>query len=98
MREDENRCMERRFFPPPTGPGIISPGAVSSAKHVSAHDGRANVVEIFPGDFVVWTGSSTLHAMDRAERPSGECPFMELLASLTERMLDALVRTGYIAV
>jgi hypothetical protein len=90
VRENEDRHVERRIVPPPTIPRLISPRRISAAKHVSAHDGRSDILKIFLGDFVVGSGRASLHSVNRAKGPRRECPLVQLLTALAERILDAL--------
>jgi hypothetical protein len=98
MGENEDRHMKRRIFSPPTVPGIIPPRPIASAKHVAAHDGGPNILEVLRGDIVVGTSRAALHVVDRTESPRSERPIVELFAALAQRMRDALLRTGDIAV
>jgi hypothetical protein len=74
MRKDEDGHVEGRILSPPAIPGTVPPRTVVGAKHVAAHDGRPDVLEVFRSDVVVGTSRTAFHAMDRAESPRGEGP------------------------
>ena len=94
MRKDEDGHVEGRILSPPAVPGTVSPRTVAAAKHVAAHDGRPDVLEVFRSDVVVGTSRTAFHAMDCAESPRGEGPFMQLFAALARRVGDALIGAG----
>ena len=98
MRQHEDRHVKRRIVAPPTIPWIVSPWAIAAAKHVSAHNGRPDVLKIFRGDVVIGTSRAAFHSMAFTERSHRERPLMEFLATLAKWIRDALVRPGDVAV
>src|SRR6476620_6106692 len=98
VRDNEDRHVERRIVAPPTIPRLISPRSISAAKHVTSHDGCSDIVKIFLGDFIVGSGRASLHSVNRAKGPRRECPLVQLLTALAERILNALISHGHIAV
>ena len=85
---------------PPHQPfqGLSPHGPIAAPKQVAAHDGGPNVLEVFLGDVVVGADLTALHAVPFTEGPHRQRPFMQLLAALAERVPDALVGSGDIAV
>src|SRR5881296_3876723 len=76
-----------RVLAPPAAPRLVGPGTADGAEHVAAEDPRANAVEAARGELVVDAGLSAGLAVHLVKRPSGEDPFVELLAADAEWIL-----------
>src|SRR2546423_14456989 len=82
--------------PPPFPVG--RPGSRTAAKHVSAHDHRANVLEHLLHDRRARVDLTALLAMCLLPGRELDRPGVQRLAANTERILQALVRPGDVTV
>ena len=57
-----------------------------------------DILEAALGEIIVDTGGAAIPAAHLLEYPRWDHPFMQVLATLAQRVLDALVRAGAIAV
>ena len=95
MRKDEDGHVEGRILSPPAIPGTESPRTVATAKHVAAHDGRPDVLEVLRGDVVVGTSRAAFDAMEQTwlavlANPSGILP----LSGRAARIVGTWKRSG----
>src|SRR6185369_6321821 len=100
MREHENRHMVGRIGAPPATPRVvIGPAPTGRGKHIATEDPRAEIFRASLGKAVVDAGRADAriaeHALERARRKE---PLVKLLATFTERVLFALIRSRTIAV
>src|SRR5690606_35484183 len=95
VRQHEDVAMIGRGFAPPAAPAFIRPRAADRAEHIAPHHPRADIFEAPRGHLLVDAVRAALlvedHALDGAGR---EEPFVQLLAPLPERIVEALVRPG----
>src|SRR5438477_526859 len=96
--EDEDRMVERRIVAPPALPRIVLPRPGTAAEHVPAHDRRARAAEDVLGEQCARVDLAAFSAVALAERLERHQPLVELLTANPERMLQALVGTGDIAI
>src|SRR5947199_8769009 len=97
ISEDEDGMVEGRIVSPPALPRFV-PGSRAAAEHVPAHDGRAGAAEDLLGKRRARVDLAAFLAVALAERFERYQPLVELLTADSERMLQALVGTGDIAV
>src|SRR5262245_8141693 len=96
--EDEDRGVVGRIVAPPARPGAVLPRAANRAEHVAPHDEGADVGVHLLGGLGARIHLSALLTVRLAPGLQREHPLVELFASLTEGVVLALIRSGYIAV
>src|SRR5205807_5755681 len=94
--EDENRHPERWIVSPPAGGvGIVFPGTLAAAEHPPSHHDGAGRAERFRNERIVGTGlAAVAKAVALAKAREPEEPFVQPLASVAQRPLEARVRSG----
>src|SRR4051812_29736077 len=98
MRQHEHRHVVRRLFAPPPLPVFVRPRSAHGAEHVAPEDPGADVLEAFLGHGVVDSGLAGRAAVHALEDARGEEPFHDLGRAHAERILEALIWAGAVAV
>src|SRR5438128_1140413 len=99
MRQDEDRMVVWRIFAPPTPPRLVQPRSANRAEHVAAHDRGADARVAARNELLVdVVRAAAPHAMHLAPRAAGEGPLVESFPTLAQRILQALIRPGRVAV
>src|SRR5256885_9025735 len=99
MRDDKNRVMERRLLPPQAMPRLLGlPSRGMTAEHVPSHDRRADVYQLGLEHLRVLVVVAPGLAVPAPPGPKGDDPLMESFAAEAEGLLQALVRSGSVAV
>src|SRR5262249_54370761 len=98
VREYENFRVIGRVVPPPSFPVLVRPRPANGPEHVPAEDPRADVVNAAHGKVVVYAGFSTVSAEHLLERPRSENPCVQRRTADAQWVLQALLRSGAIAV
>jgi len=96
--EDEDRVMIGRIISPPAGPLLVRPPSAYRPEHVAAHDRCPDPGEASGDEVVVETVLATLLPLHLQARSGLEHPGMEVLAADAEGILQALIRSGPVAV
>ena len=100
MGEDEDGHVEGRIVAPPgVGVRIRLPRPRAAAEHLAAHHDGADAARDLRDDLVVGAvGVAALHAVSLAPALEPDDPFVQPLAALAERVLEARVGPGDVAV
>jgi len=99
VRQHENRYMVRRVIAPPTFPLQVRPKAPNRAEHVATQDPRTDILETACGELVIDPRRAALFAEDVVlERASRVEALMQFRPTLTERILEVLVRASSISI
>ena len=96
--QHEDRHVVRRARAPPALPAVVGPRPAHRAEHVAAEDPGADAVEAARGVILVDAGRAAFAAVHPAERAGREGPFVQRHAADAERVLEALVGAGAVAV
>jgi len=94
MGEDEHGVVVRRVVTPPARPLLVAPAAADGAEHVPAHHAGTDVRPRFLDYWCALVHLAALSAVVSAEGGQREDPLVQPLATLAERVLQALVRAG----
>ena len=93
MREDEDRCVERRVGTPPALPlHVLMPSGV--AELPGTHDLGADPRSELPRQGVVDAAGAARLAESLVPPPGGEHPFVQPFAGVAERCVEALTFAG----
>src|SRR6185437_5201431 len=99
VREYEHRRVVGRVVAPPAAPGFVGPRATHGPEHVAPEDPGADVCEAACREVIVDAGLAALGAQHALRRGAGgEYPLEHREATHAQRVLEALVRSGPIAV
>ena len=99
MGEHEDRMMKWRIGAPPPAPRLLGiPRPRMTAKHVAAHDGRADIQQLFFHHPRAVVDLTSVLAVRRAPHPERSYPLVETLAANAKRVAHALVGAGHEAV
>jgi hypothetical protein len=99
VRQHEHVAMIGRLIAPPAFPTLVRPGAADRAKHVAPQNPGADILKAARGEIIVEPGRAVILAgMHLLKRSGRKHPFMQRHAADAHRVVDALVRTGAIAV
>jgi hypothetical protein len=93
MGEHENRNVERRIVAPPAAPALV-PGALAAAEHPAAHDVGAHVLDQAVHHVGVGVGLAPVQSVFPPPARGLEHPLVQSQPVLTDRVLEALIRTG----
>jgi hypothetical protein len=83
---------------PPAFPAIVRPIAADGSKHVAAHDPRPDIFEAPQDKRIVEAGGAALLPKHLSEGAGGKGPFVERKSANAERIFEALIGAGAIAV
>jgi hypothetical protein len=93
--EDEDRVVEGRVVPPPAvRVRVVLPRPLPAAEHPPPHHRGAGAAGRFLDELRVPAGLASREAVALAEGLEPECPLVEPLAALAERLIEGLVRPG----
>jgi hypothetical protein len=98
MCEHENRVVEWRVIAPPSLPWVLAPRPAHRAEHVATHDRRTDVLKSLAQHIVINSRLAVYIAVQRAEGFGGKGPVVNMERPFAERILNALVRPGDVAV
>ena len=98
MGEHEHGVVVRRLVAPPSVPLVAAPRAPDRAEHVAPHDGGADSGVAPDDELVVDTSVAAVDPVHFTAGVGGERPLVQARAAHTERVVDALVGTGHVAV
>src|SRR5262245_42862593 len=99
MSQNKNGGVIGRVVSPPSFPLVIRPRTADGPEHIAPQDPGPYVAESARGKVVVTAGLSALDAEDLPLKFSGrEEPLMERAPANAQRVLQALVRAGSVAV
>ena len=96
--QHEDVVVVRRVVTPPTGPILVGPFAANRSEHVAAHDRRADPGPESGSELVIDPLTPTVFATHLVEHASGDEPVVQSLAADAERIIEALIRSGGVAV
>ncbi len=82
--------MIRWIVTPPASPLIVWPFPTDRSEHVATEDEGAETFHCVSGELVIQASFTALFSDHLTKRPRWEKPPKELLASQTERMIQAL--------
>ena len=98
MREHEDGHVIRRIVAPPALPAVVRPGPRIGPNMLRPRIHAPTFVESARREIVVDAGGAAVLAVHLLERARGDEPLVQLLAAHAERILQALVRAGAVAV
>jgi hypothetical protein len=84
---------------PPPLPWVLAPRPTHRAEHVATHDRRTDVLKSLAQHIVINSRLAAAYvAVQRAEGFSGKGPVVNMDRAFAERIFNALVRPGNVAV
>ena len=96
--QNEDGHVVGRGVAPPTFPGVVGPGSADGTEHVAAEDPGADVFKAPLDELVIHAGFAAGLAHHLMLGAGGELPIEDLHSADAERVLEALIGTGAVAV
>src|SRR5262249_26245167 len=97
VSQHQDGCVEWGVLAPPAGPGLV-PGPLTTAKHLASHDVGAHAVEDLVDDPGIGAALAAVQSLLLAPAGGLESPFVQAHATLSDRVLGALIGASDIPV
>ncbi len=98
MCQHKRRDAVRRIIAPPSFPRIVRPCAANRAEHITAQNPGAYILHSSLGPLIVNARRATLMPVHLLPGLRREKPLEQLRSTEAERILDALVSAGSVAI